>query len=55
MTEILYNNKDHMPDTIKISEDIKKYRDKTCRTLDTPTCRIDENKIRNISHFLHLS
>ena len=51
MTEILYNIRDNTYDTIKISEDIKKYRDKTCRTLDTPTCRIDENKIRNISHF----
>jgi ankyrin repeat protein len=51
MTEILYNNTVHDPDTIKIRQDIKSYRDSTCRHSRGATCRIDDIKIRNIAYF----
>jgi ankyrin repeat protein len=51
MEKIVYNNKVHNPDTIKIRQDIQMYRDKTCEILNVPTCRIDDTKIRNISYF----
>ena len=51
MEEIEYNDKVHDPDTIKIRQDIKMYKDRTCETLNIPTCRIDDTKIRSISYF----
>lgn len=51
MTEILYNNKIHDPDTINIRVGLQNYRDRYCRHKNIPTCRIDNIKIRNIGYF----
>ena len=51
MTEILFNNKVNDPNTYGIRMGLQNYRDRYCRYKDTPTCRIDDIKIRNIGYF----
>jgi ankyrin repeat protein len=51
MTEILYNNKDFDDNTTAIIYNIKDYKRLHCRNHDIPTCRINDEKIKNIAYF----